>query len=262
MATYAVLGATGNCGTALIDNLLRTEGAQIHAFCRNKPKLMQKMPALVDHKRVQIYEGSIDDIDLLAECIRGTRAIFHVVTTNDNVPGCQVGLDTAQSIIAALESLQALEPEGTKPPKIVLLSSGTIDDHLSRHMPSFFRRILRAAASHVYEDLRRTEAFLRAQPDGVSTIFIKPGGLSIDVQRGHALNLDRDESFVSYLDLAAAMIEAADDPDDRFDGKNVSVANTNGAARFPMGTPLCILTGLARHSFPWLHRYLPATGPG
>ncbi len=96
----------------------------------------------------------------------------------------------------------------------------------------------------------------------VKTVFIKPGGLSVDVQRGHQLDLDHDESFVSYLDLSAGMIEAADDQEGRFEMRNVSVVNKNGAAKFPTGTPMCILTGLARHFFPFLHDYLPSTGPG
>ena len=262
MATYAVLGATGNCGTALIDNLLRTKDAKIKAYCRNKIKLIQRVPQVDGNKRVRVYEGSVSDIDLLAECVRDTRAIFHVVTTNDNIPGCDIGLETAKNIISALEKLKANNSQpGMKMPKVVLLSSGTIDDHMSRHMAWWFRAILRTSASHVYEDLRRTEVFLRTQQYWVSTIFIKPGGLSIDVQRGHELNLDHNESFVSYLDLAAAMIEAVDDPQSRFDMKDVSVVNKNGAAKLPPGTPMCILTGLARHFFPFLHNYLPSTGP-
>lgn len=261
MSTYAILGATGNCGTALIDNLLRTDNARINAYCRNKTKLIQKVPAVSESKHVTVYEGSIYDIDLLADCIRDTRAIFHVVTTNDNVPGCHVGLDTAKSIVAAIEKLKVQNQLRAPLPTILLLSSGTIDDHLSRHMPWWFRSILRTAASHVYEDLRKTEIYLRAQQDLVSTIFIKPGGLAVDAQRGHELNLDHDESFVSYLDLAAGMIEAADDEDGRYVMKNVSVVNRNGSAKFPSGTPLCIATGLARHFLPFLHEYLPSTGP-
>ncbi|MCJ1276001.1 Oxidoreductase AgnL4 [Puttea exsequens] len=267
MATYAVLGATGNCGTALIDNLLRTEGAKVNAYCRNKTKLIQKVPQVDGNKRVQIYEGSIYDVNLLAECVRDTRAVYHVVTTNDNVPGCNVGVDTAKSIISALEKLKNAN-KNEQPdmelylPKIILLSSSTIDDHLSRHAPWWFRSILLTSASHVYDDLRRTEIFLRAQQNWVKTIFIKPGGLSVDVQRGHQLNFDHDESFVSYLDLSAGMIEAADDQEGRFDMKNVSVVNKNGAAKFPKGTPICILTGLVRHFCPFLHDFLPNTGPG
>ncbi|KAJ5512124.1 hypothetical protein N7463_001676 [Penicillium fimorum] len=126
MPTYAILGATGNCGTALIDNLLQTEDAKVNAYCRSMTKLIQKVPTITDN--------NIYDIDLLAECIRDTRAIFHVVTTNDNIPGCHVGLDTAKSIISAIEKLKVHGQLGAIP-KILLLSSGTIDDHLSRHMP-------------------------------------------------------------------------------------------------------------------------------
>ena len=292
MATYAILGATGNCGSALIENLLSTKDAKVNAYCRNKQKLIQKVPQVDDEnnneeKRVRVFEGSIYDVDLLADCIRGTRAVFHVVATNDNIPGCHISLDTARSLVSALGQLKAAtdirprmtmtkmktttkkktdddddeDDKTTEIPKVILLSSATIDDHLSRHLPWWFRPILRTSASHVYADLRRTEALLRAEQDWVRTIFIKPGGLSVDVQRGHALNLDHDESFVSYLDLAAGMIEAADEPGGRFDSKNVCVVNRNGGARFPPGTPVCILTGLARHFFPFLHGYLPTTGP-
>lgn len=261
MATYAVLGATGNCGIALIDNLVRRKDVKVNAYCRNKAKLIAKLPQVGNDKRVQVYEGSIYNIDLLVHCIRDTQVIFHVVTTNDNVPGCHVSLDTAKSIISALEKTKVNSKVGTKMPKIVLLSSSTIDDHLSRHMAWWFRLILRTSASNVYADLQRTEEFLRSQHELVSTIFMKPGGLTVDVQHGHQLSLDHDESFVSYLDLSAAMIEAADDTENRFDMRNVSVINLNGSAKFPKGTPMCILMGLVRHFFPFLHPYLPPTGP-
>lgn len=261
MATYAVLGSTGNCGTALISNLLRMPNAEVHAYCRNKTKLIRLMPEVAERKEVEIFEGSIDDHALLARCLSGCRAVFHVVTTNDNVPGCHVGLDTAKSIIIALEKLKAEAKPGLQMPKIVLLSSATIDSYLSRDMPSWFKPIMLAAASHVYDDLRETEKYLRAQEDWVSSIFMKPAGLSVDIQRGHKIDMDHEESFISYLDLAAAMIEAADNREGVYDMKNVGVVNKNGSAKFPPGTPMCIVIGLLRHFFPYLHRYLPSTGP-
>ncbi|KAH8698800.1 putative NAD-dependent epimerase/dehydratase [Talaromyces proteolyticus] len=261
MATYAIIGATGNCGTALLDNLSRNPTVNIRAYCRNKNKLVNTIPHLLEKERVEIFEGSIHDVDLISQCIKDAKAIFHVVSTNTNIPNCNVGLDTAGSIIEALKKLKAQRSPGFKPPKIVLLSSATIDDHLSRNLPWIFRSILLTSAYYVYDDLKRTEKFLRAQEDIATTIFIKPGGLSVDKQRGHKLDLDHEETFVSYLDLAAAMIEAADNVDDRYDMKNVGVVNTNGGARFPSGTPLCILTGLLRYYFPFLHPYLPSPGP-
>jgi len=262
MATYAIIGATGNCGLALLDNLSRNTTLNIRAYCRNKEKLVTSVPHLVELDRVEIYEGSIHDIDLISRCIQDTKAVFHVVSTNTNIPNRNVGFETAGSIIDALKTLKAQGSPGSKPPKIVLLSSSTIDSYLSRNVPWVLRSILLTSAYYVYDDLKRTEEFLRSQEDIATTIFIKPGGLSVDKQRGHKLDLHHDETFISYLDLAAAMIEAADDVDGRYNMKNVSVINTNGSARFPLGTPLCILTGLLRYYCPLLHPYLPSPGPG
>jgi hypothetical protein len=147
---------------------------------------------------------------------------------------------------------------GTKRmPKIILLSSATIDEKFSRNINTVLQFLLSRSASYVYEDLIEAETILRAQKDWLTSVFIKPGALSVDVQRGHALSLSDEESPLSYLDLAAAMIEAADEDQGCYDMKNVSVVNTNGKAKFPLGTPVCLAVGLLRHYFPFLHPYLP-----
>ena len=262
MATYAILGATGNTGSALIQNLLKTPSCKINAYCRNKKKLLNKLPEVVENKRVQIFEGSIDDVDLHVSCLRGCKAVFLVITSNDNIPGFRGGQDSAQSVISALQKIRGESGPETPLPKIVLLSSATIDDKLAHKMPKWFRPVMLTAASHIYDDLRVAERLLRAQQDWVKTIFIKPGGLAVDKQRGDKLTLVEEESFISFLDLAAAMIEAADDQDGYYDMKNVSVNNTGGSAAFPKGTPLTIVFGLMRHYFHWTHKYLPSIGPG
>lgn len=263
MPTYAILGSTGNCGSALIQNLLHSPENKIHAYCRNKAKLHRLLPQTLENKQVQVFEGSILDVELMADCIRGAKAVFLVVTTNDNIPGCRVSQDSAAAVIQALQNIKADSGPGLKLPKLVLLSSATIDDHLARHMPGWFRPIMLAAASNVYADLRRAEDLLRSHEDWVSTIFIKPAGLSPDISRGHRLTLDEEESFISYLDLSAGMIEAADNEEMLYDGRNVCVVNEKRGvgAKFPSGTPMCILMGLMRHFCPWLHAYLPSTGP-
>ncbi|KAF7174535.1 hypothetical protein CNMCM5623_007705 [Aspergillus felis] len=256
MPSYAILGSTGNCGTALIQNLLKRPDAHINAYCRNKAKLLRLVPAIADNEqKVTVFEGSIHDEKLLAACMRDCRAVFLVVSTNDNVPGCRLGQDTATAVIHALQAMK-------QAPKVVLLSSATIDDHFSRHVPFLLRQVLLRSASFVYNDLMATERILRTEAAWLTTIYVKPGALSVDAQRGHALSLTEENSPLSYLDLAAGMIEAVDDPDGRYDMRNVSVVNTNGRARFPWGTPMCILTGLVRHFFPFMHPYLPSTGPG
>ncbi|KAK8064120.1 hypothetical protein PG996_008772 [Apiospora saccharicola] len=256
MATYAVLGATGNTGKSLIELILQQPDAKIHAYCRSKAKLADQLPITVDNKRVKVFEGSIYDVDLFLDCLSGCRAAFLAITTNDNVPGCHMSQDSVRTIISALEKLrhqeqqqQQKQPSPSPPrplPKILLLSSASTDEYLDRDTPSWLRPVLKAAASHVYADLKHLP---------------EAGGLSLDVQRGHKLTLDHQESFVSYLDLAAAMLEAADDPDGRYDLRNVGVVNVHGTAKFPPGTPLCLTVGLLRHFFPWLHAYLPSTGP-
>lgn len=256
MATYAVLGSTGNCGTALIQTLLQQPKARINAYCRNRAKLLRLLPGIEASGRIEIFEGGIHDEQPLAACIRDCRAIFMVISTNDNIPGCRLSQETAGAVIRALKAL-------SQAPRVVLLSSATIDDHFSRHVPFLLRQILLRSASHVYADLKVAEELLRAQHAWLpGVIYVKPGALSVDRRRGHALSLAEEDSPLSYLDLAAAMVEAADDREGRYDGRDVSVVNTNGKAKFPTGTPLCILMGLLRHVFPFLHPYLPATGPG
>jgi hypothetical protein len=223
------------------------------------------IPGVEKEGRVNVFEGSIQDIELLSKCVRGCRAVFLVVSTNDNIPNCHLAYDTATATIQALQKLRSLDLKGEPKsvmPKLVLLSSATIDANFSRHVPYLLQLILLRSASNVYNDLLETEKLLRTQQDWLASIFVKPGALSVDIQRGHALSLTDQDGPLSYLDLAAAMIEAADDEAGCYDMKSVSVVNTNGRAKFPTGTPLCILMGLLRHTFPFLHPYLPLnTGP-
>ena len=89
---------------------------------------------------------------------------------------------------------------------------------------------------------------LRAEQDWLASIFIKPGGLVYDTRRGHRWDFDEQETFFPYLDLAAGMAEAAEDPEKRYDMKDVSVNDIGGSAKFPPLLPLL------------LHPYLPLLG--
>lgn len=90
MPTYAILGSTGNCGTALIHNLLKSSDNKINAYCRNVAKLHKLVPEVIDNKQVQVFTGSITDVELMEACVRDTQAVFMVATTNDNIPGCRI----------------------------------------------------------------------------------------------------------------------------------------------------------------------------
>ncbi|KAG6007657.1 hypothetical protein E4U21_005738 [Claviceps maximensis] len=269
MASYAVIGATGNCGTALIQLLLQRPDASIHAFCRNKPKLIRLLPEIEHSNHVTIYQGSVQDTNLLTSCLRGRNAIFMVLSSNVNEPGFRAGQDATAAVIEVLRKLfqpkdalpaaaaPAAAPAVAAPPRIILLSSATLDDALSQTTPYLLRQVLHLSASQIYNDLVETEKLLRVEQGWLKTVFVKPGALSVDEQRGCALSLVHSDNPVSYLDLASAMIQVADDTTGQYDMKNVGVINTNGAARFPRGTPLYIATGLLRHFWPSLHPYLP-----
>ncbi|KAF2847109.1 StcQ-like protein [Plenodomus tracheiphilus IPT5] len=261
MVSFAILGATGNCGTAILELLLQTTDASIKAYCRNKDKLFRLVPAAANNPRVEVFAGSILDADLLGKAMYGCRAVFLTASTNDNIPGCHISQDLAHTVIKALQSWKFENEAHLSIPKLVLLSSATIDPWISRKNP-WVNAIVRRSAWHVYRDLELAEEFLRKHEDWVSCVYIKPGGLSVDIQRGHRLTLDDEESFVSYLDIAAGMIETAMDNDGKWDNKNVGVVNTGGKAKFPPGTPKCIACGLLAFYFPFLHPYLPkGTGP-
>lgn len=272
MPTYAVLGSTGNCGSALIRNLLeKSPDNHVNAYCRNEAKLRKVLPEVVDNKQVTVFAGSMDDETLMDNCLRGTKAVFLAVTSNDNIPGCRLNTDTA---ITVIRTLYRLRDEKTQPssganapykaPRLVLLSACCFDDHLARTQPKWFRPIMLRAASNVYSDLQRAEDVMRSHDHWISSIFIKPAGLSPDIARGHRLTFDEEESFVSYADLSNGMIEAADDEAGVYLGRNVGVVNKvrGQGASFPPGTPLCIAMGFVRYLFPWMHPYLPETGPG
>lgn len=255
-STYTILGATGNCGQALLLLLLKRQDVTIKVYCRNEDKLRRLIPEVKTCKNVEIYSGHIYDVDLFAKAMYGSAAVFLAASTNDNIPGCHISQDLAGTVIKALQQIKSVD--STAPmPRLALLSSATIDPWLSRNTP-WVNAIIGRSAYHVYRDLELAEALLWQQERWLTCIYIKPGGLSVDIQRGHCLTLDAEESFVSYLDVAAGMIEEVDDADGQWGRKNASVVNSNGKARFPPGTPRCIFFGLLRYYLPFLHAYLPS----
>jgi putative NADH-flavin reductase len=253
--TYAIVGATGNTGSSLIRVLLQRPNTQIHAFCRNKAKLSRMLPKELQSQRVRVYESSLDDVDVLHDCISGCSSVFLTAATNGNVPGCSIAMDTARSIISALEKIRA-RSDVPKLPKLIVLSSCSIDPHLSHGTPTVLHWIVLRAVSNVYADLKVAEKYLR-EHDWVTSIFMKPGGLAVDEARGARPDLDiSNQDFLSYLDLAAAMVDAADDETSRYDMKNVGVVNTGKGAAIPRELPMVLLGGLLRHYFPFLHPYI------
>lgn len=258
MPSYAILGATGNCGRSLLQILSQDPTASVHAYVRSGAKLRSQNRSLgIDDTNLSIYEGSISDTAVIRSCITGTRAVFLAIALSHNQPECTVAQETARSVVAALKEIRAQDPLA-KLPRVIVLSSATIDDHLSRHVPRLVRWLLLTCSSYVYADLVEAEKYLRAHGDWLSTTFMKPGGLAQDVQRGHELSTERDHTFISYLDLAAGMVEVADAEGEKWDMANVSVvpAGGNRGAGFEWMAPVNLVKGLLCHFFPWTTAYM------
>ena len=121
-----------------------------------------------------------------------------------------------------------------------------------QEVPKIGQTVMKMAASHIYDDLRKAETFLRSH-DWIKQVYIKPGGLVHDKQRGHALSTKRQQTFLSFLDLAAGMVEVADADGDRWDMKNVSVIPASPGTRIEWRIPLFLFRGLMWHFFPFLY---------
>lgn len=256
MPSYAVLGATGQTGNSLLKVLMQSKDNNINAYCRNKSKLLGQFPEYANDSRLRIFDGSLKDTEVLANCCRGVGAVLMTVAAKENEPGCSVAIDTARQVIAAMEVLRD-ETGGQKLPTLVQLNSASTEPILSRTIPHFAHAMLYRAMYNVYKDLENAERFLRQYSDWLNIVYFKPAAISHDVQGGHVLSLEESASPVSFLDVAAGMIEAADEGE-KYAGKAVSVLPKSGKAKIPWEAPLALLKGLVLYYFPWTWRWLGA----
>ncbi|CAK4034450.1 aflX ordB monooxygenase oxidase [Lecanosticta acicola] len=249
MPSYAVLGATGNTGLSLIKVLLKSPENEIKAYCRSRAKLLKQCPPLAARENAQIFEGPLSRSEILAECLRGTRAAFLAVAQSENVPNCTVARDTAYSTIAALK---ILEREKTALPKLVILSSASLEPKFCGDVPGWVHTMLYYAASHVYKDLEQAEVMLRSEQNWITdSTWVKPGGLTHDTQKGHTVSKDHAVTPLSFLDLAAGMVEVANDESGTYAMSNVSINPTSNKVAFPWNAPMALVRGLLFHFFPW-----------
>lgn len=211
------------------------------------------MPDLANDENVKIFQGSLDDEELLARCLSGTRAAFLAVALTGNPPGCSIAQDTAHQTFAAFENLKS---KHERLPKLIVLSSACTDHRLMSEKLPLLLSILYFALRFKYDDLKEAERFIRSKDSLVSATFIKPGALTNDSQKGHIVSLDQSYGPLSYLDLAAGMVEVADDGSGRYDMKGVAINPTAKDVAFPWGAPLALLKGLIVSLMPWTYKYI------
>ena len=256
MSAYAILGATGQVGGSILSLLGQNPKNKINVLVRSRSKLEKSYPPASSNPNIRIFEGNISNIPTLSQTLKSTKSVFLTVATKGNAPGTSIALDTAKAVISALESLRS-EDKHFKPPRLIVLSSASLDDKFWTSVPNFVHAIMYAANAHIYNDLARAEAYLRRYEDWLDMTFVMPGGLTHDVQQGHELSAEMQQTFISFLDLAAGMVEVAD-ADARWEGKHVSVVLKEGRkARIEWWAPVLLGKGLLCYAFPWLYAWLP-----
>lgn len=250
MPSFAVLGATGATGGNILKLLAQNPQNTVNVYVRSKSKLLTQQPDIASNKQVKIFTGDLRDTALIASCLRNTDAVFSTVASNDNMPGTHIAQDTAQSIVVALMDIRMTEPH-VKIPVIVWLSSSSLNPKFYKSEPAFLHWLLVTSFSYVYTDLAHAEEYLKLHQKWLKVVFIQPGGLVEDKQHGHALSMEKQQSFLSYADLAAGMIEVAEKGG--YDWQAVAVIPTTNDTKIEWAVPGRMVKGLTFHFAPWMY---------
>ncbi|KAK5713823.1 hypothetical protein LTR17_017449 [Elasticomyces elasticus] len=179
MPVYALLGATGSTGSAILRCLFAQPPPQLtlNIFVRNKSKLLKAFPDLESTTtfKVNIIEGTLSHETAMQECLRDVDVTMACIATNYSTRGMSICYDTA----AAIDALRVLQKtRGYKPPTIIQLRSASVNRILSAAMPWLARNMASFCFHHVDEDLRRASTMFTsaaAEPPGLlHYIFVDP----------------------------------------------------------------------------------------
>ncbi len=276
MPTYALLGATGSTGSAVLNHLLThpSPALTLNLYVRSASKLYRLHPSLSPtppkQPTINIFEGTLETPEILAQALKGADVIFLCIAENANIPGMSVATDAAKAIIRACEGLKSKEEKGGgyKAPTVVVLSSSSVNPKLASATPRAVKRMLEMALNWAYADLRRAEGLYRSLHDSsgdkkeaelLNVIFAQPGALVPAIEKdkptGHVLSTEKSSRMVSYADLGVGMVEMAEKWEELGLGwRGVSV-NATGAVRFDIWNKIKVLSnGLVANWAPGVWR--------
>lgn len=219
MPTYALLGATGSTGSAVLRCLLSepSEDTKLNILVRSKSKLLKAFPNLekATALRTQIIEGSSTDPAALEDCLDDADVVFMCVGSNESKAGTSLSFDTANAIIRTLQMLRKLQGSEYKIPTIIQLRSASLNPALARQAPRLVRRAVSFCLHYNYEDIKRACALyeVAASQDLLDYIFVDPPTIhDADgiTRTGYKLiSTETQETALSYADLGAAICEIA-----------------------------------------------------
>ncbi|KAK5126068.1 hypothetical protein LTR85_011423 [Meristemomyces frigidus] len=256
MPTYALLGATGATGSAVLRFLLEQppKDLTLKILVRNKAKLDKAFPGLEnsDAFPVSVIEGTPSDAGALQRSLKGASVVFMCIATNESKRGTSVAYDTTAAITNALQILRKDQGASYTKPTILQLRTASLNDTFVAHYSWLQYNAVWFCLYYCYADLDRAAKLLQATaaetPELLDYIFVDPPALHDadgTTRTGHELVTDREgTSSVNYADLGAAFCEIAEKRD-RFKGRGVGVSAT-GKVNETWGVLLGYLSGGAK----------------
>jgi oxidoreductase AflX len=220
MPTYALLGATGSTGSAVLRCLLSEppQDVNLNILVRSRSKLLRAFPKLEDTAalRIRIVEGTSTDPVSLEPCLENAVVVFMCVGQNESKPGSTLCYDTATALIDTLKNLRKRQGNGYKPPTTLQLRTASLNPALARQVPHFVHKLVSFCLHYNYVDVKRTCSLYESaarEERLLHYIFVDPPTIhdGDGTQRtGHKLiATEKQEIALSYADLGAACCEIA-----------------------------------------------------
>ncbi len=237
MPTYALLGATGSTGSAILRCLLKQppKNLNLNIFVRSRPKLLKQFPDLESTSpfKINIIEGTPDDAPSIQKCLQDVDVMMACIATNESNRSVSLVYDTATAIVTALRAHQKDQNSTYKTPTIIQLRSASLNPVLKAHGPWIGSAMAGFCFHYVYADLERAcnlfASSASESPGLLKYIFVDPPSIhDADgaTPTGYKLILDEaQEPAMSYADLGAAFCEVAERRAE-FAGKGVGVTAT------------------------------------
>ena len=237
MPTYALLGATGSTGSAILRCLLSQppKNLTLNIFIRSRSKLLKAFPDLESTIafKTNIIEGIPSDTTATQECLKDVDVVMACIGSNYSTPGMSLIYDTATAIVDALEVHRKTRGSTYKTPTIIQLRTASLNPIFKANVPWLAHKLLFFCLYYAYEDLDRAcKLFASSAADSpglLNYIFIDPPAIHDPdgtTPTGYKLILDeKQDPALSYADLGAAFCEVAERKDE-FVGKAVGVTAT------------------------------------
>jgi hypothetical protein len=262
MTVYALLGATGNLGSAILRCLLSSHwqlpNLHINILVRSKNKLLQAFPELesASSATITIFEGSISDENTLKACINGASTIYVCVSTNYASRKVDIAVTTAAHLVAALGQLRKDRESEYNTPVLLFNRSLALNSDVQLPVPGFIKRFTVFAIWYIYEDLLKAGAvYAGAEKDGLLTYITADGPALMGPNRTEAtgyklMERGKSSATLNYADFGIAIVELGQRREE-FGGKVVGISATGAVRTDILGNIWIIILGLKSRLIPF-----------